>query len=77
MDTHNGFTLKLSLRCKVSGTYLDLKVKFSIINNVKPGSLYSDGMKPCVWTESSKDWEWKGENISYFWNDILWNPKQV
>ena len=48
VDTLNGFTLKLSLRCKVSANYLDLKVKFNIINNVKPGSLYSDGMKPCV-----------------------------
>jgi len=69
----NGFSLKQNLQFRVRILILDLKVKFNILNNVKPGSLYSDGMKPCIRWEGNSLWERIGENVSYFKNDILRN----
>lgn len=67
----SGFTSKLNQIEKVSIANPDLRVRFNLINNVKPGSLYSDGMKPCVRKEKDVSWSRNGENIKYFRNDIL------
>ena len=51
-----------------------LKVRFNILNHVKPGSLFSDGMKPCVWVGEG-GWGRGCDDIKYFKNELLWNPK--
>lgn len=46
------------------------RVKFKIMNLTKSASLYSDGMKPCVWSKNRHEseglgWFRGGDNVTY------------
>lgn len=50
--------------------------RLSIVNLVKSGSLYTEGMKPLMYStidakESKIGWRRCGENISYFKNEDI------
>lgn len=50
--------------------------RISIVNLVKSGSLYNEGMKPLMYStidakETQVGWKRCGENISYFKNEDL------
>lgn len=56
--------------------FLSIAYRLSIVNLVKSGSLYNEGMKPLMYStidakNSSIGWRRCGENISYFKNDDL------
>ena len=58
------------------------KIDFSILNLMKPDSLYNYGMKPCIFSEKHKEttgeeWHRDGNNISYKKNDIIRNKHLI
>lgn len=48
-----------------------MKVKFNLLNLIKPKSLFNEGMKVLMFSEKDNDingegWFWGGEDILYF-----------
>lgn len=52
-----------------------MKVKFNLVNFIKPKSLYNEGMKVLIFSEKeqekqNKGWFRGGEDYSYFMNNF-------
>ena len=85
MDTLSGTTSRSSASSKQVGSERDFvgtKVKFNILNLMKPDSLYNYGMKPCVRSEShlretGMGWHRDCTDISYSINSILKKRSKV
>lgn len=51
-------------------------MKFNIINHVKTGSLFNEGLKPAVYSVKAKEkngigWTRQGNHISYYRNNMM------
>ncbi|XP_013406856.1 cytosolic carboxypeptidase 2 isoform X3 [Lingula anatina] len=63
---------------RLSNTRPNVKYRFTIVNFMKPDSLYNNGMKPCMYSDKNAannkiGWVRAGSEIKYYRNNLKYN----